>query len=344
MLMADRDPGHPSLPERSAAPLADEPRRRRFPLRVHIATLFVVLIAAAGLAIVGYGYRATSQLLLSAGDDEFAHVAERTADQVRSLLTPARLLVELLTRHRVTRTTNLAARLESLPLLSTALAAHPEISAVYFGFANGGLLLVRSLPETVHRSLKAPGDAAFLVQSQHVADRPTPGRFLFVDSRLGILRNEPRPEYRYDPRARDWYRQALANPPLVQTSPYIFFTTREVGTTLAQEGDQGTVVGVDITLQELSRHLAQSRVTPGTRLTLIDRNGSSSLTPIRRDSCGAGPRGIQGSLDLTTSTSRSWGVSSRRRAPRRADTSPYGSTAGTGSGRSARSRWRWGSP
>jgi sigma-B regulation protein RsbU (phosphoserine phosphatase) len=269
--------------------------RWRFRLRVHIATLFVTLIVAAGLGIVGYGYRATSRLLLSAGDDEFAHVAEHTADHVRNLLTPARLLVQLLARHRLTRTTNPADRLEALPLLTTALTAHPEISAVYFGFTNGEFFLVRSLPESIHRSLGAPQGAAFLVQIPGALDRPPPGRFVFVDARLGVLRDEPRPEYRFDPRTRDWYRQALASPTtVVQTSPYVFFTTREVGTTLAQRGDRDTVVGVDITLQELSRHLAQSLVTPGTRLTLVDPHGLVVAHPDPARLVRQGPNGGPG--------------------------------------------------
>ena len=241
---------------------------------MHIATLFVALIAAAGLAIIAYGYRATSGLLLAAGDEEFLHVAEHTADQVRNLLAPARLLVELLARHPLTRTATLPARLEALPLLTTALVTHPEISAVYVGFGDGDFFLVRSLRAAVRQSLNAPAEAAFLVQSLAARDRPTPGRYVFLDRQLAVVRDDPRPDYRFDPRTREWYRQAVASATLVRTSPYVFFTTREIGTTLAQRsGTGGTVVGADITLQELSRHLAQSRVTPSAQIALVDRLG-----------------------------------------------------------------------
>jgi sigma-B regulation protein RsbU (phosphoserine phosphatase) len=259
---------------------------------VHIAALFVALITAAGLAIVGYGYRATSGLLLTAGDEEFLHVAERTADQVRNLLAPARLLVELVARHPVTRTASLAARLEALPLLTTALTEHPGISAVYVGFGNGDFFLVRSLSDAVRQSLRAPPDARFLVQSQTATDRPTPGRYLFLDTHLAVVRNEPRPDYRFDPRTRDWYRQTVSSAALVRTSPYVFFTTREIGTTLARRSEQaGAVVGADITLQELSRHLAQSRVTPSARIALVDRLGFVIAHPEPGRLVRAGPGG-----------------------------------------------------
>jgi sigma-B regulation protein RsbU (phosphoserine phosphatase) len=241
---------------------------------VHIATLFVVLIAIAGLAVVGYGYVATSRLLLSAGDEEFLHVAERTAGQVRDLLAPAQLLVQVLTRHPLTGTVGLGARLEALPLLTAALTAHPEISAIYIGFDTGDFFLVRSLRDAARHSVGAPPGAAFLVQSRTAADARVPGRYLFLDARLGVVRNEPRPDYRFDPRARPWYQRAQASTALVRTDPYVFFTTREVGTTLAaRSADGGSVIGTDITLQDLSRHLARSRVTPSARLALVDRQG-----------------------------------------------------------------------
>jgi len=248
--------------------------RRRFRLRVHIATLFVLLIAAAGLAIVSYGYVATSGLLLSAGDAEFLHAVERTTAQVGDLLDPARLLVQLLTRHSLTTARSLRARLDSLPLLTTALAEHPEISAVYVGFESGDFFLVRPLAGAVGPSLNAPPGAGYLVQSVATAEGPVPGRYLFLDGQLDVLRDEPRPSYRFDPRTREWYRQALSSASAVRTRPYVFFTTREVGTTVAQRSAHGaSVVGADITLQELSRQLARSRLTPSARIALVDGDG-----------------------------------------------------------------------
>ncbi|HEX2481315.1 MAG TPA: cache domain-containing protein, partial [Methylomirabilota bacterium] len=255
----------------------------------------MALVTAAGLALVGYSYRATSHLLLSAGDEEFLHVTEHTAARVRNLLAPARLLVELLARHPLTRARSLHARLEALPLLATALAAHPEISAVYVGFGDGDFFLVRSLSDSVHRSLGAPSAAAFLVQSLAGADGPARGRYLFLDAQLGVVRDEPRPDYRFDPRSREWYRQGVSSATLVRTSPYVFFTTREVGTTLARRSDDGgTVVGADITLQELSRHLAQSRVTPSARLALVDPRGFVIAHPDSARLVRPGPTGDPG--------------------------------------------------
>src|SRR5262245_55834622 len=265
-----------SMTRAGTAEPTEPPRReqRGFTLRGHILLLFIGLILAAGFALVGYGYVATSRLLLTAGDEEFAHVADRTAGLVRELVSPANLLVQLLARHRLTETTTVAARLESLPLLTASLTEQEEISAIYFGFPNGDFFLVRTLKHpSVRESLKSPDDAAFLVQSRLASEGAGGGRYLFVDKDLRVLRDEARPDYRFDPRTRDWYREATATAEPVRTSPYVFFTTREVGTTLAQRGSNGSVVGVDITLRDLSLGLARSRVTPSARMALVDGRG-----------------------------------------------------------------------
>jgi sigma-B regulation protein RsbU (phosphoserine phosphatase) len=243
---------------------------RAFPLRIHISTLFLALIAGAGLVVGGYGFVATSRLLLSAGDEEFLHVAERTTGQVRNLLAPGRLLVQLLARHRITRTASLEARLESLPFLATALAEQPHISAVYVGFSTGDFFLLRTLGDSRGSVVGAPPGASFLVQSRARGE----GRYLFLDATLSVIKDEPRPDYRFDPRARGWYLQAQATGAPVRTSPYVFFTTREVGTTLAQRSADGAaVIGADITLRTLSRELSGTRVTPSAQVALVDPEG-----------------------------------------------------------------------
>jgi sigma-B regulation protein RsbU (phosphoserine phosphatase) len=257
-----------------AGTAAQRPGHRGLPLRVLIAGLFVGLLAAAGVAGVGYGYVVTSRLLLSAGDEEFLHVAERTAGQVRDLLAPAQVLVQLLSRHRLADAAGRAARLDSLPLLTTALNEHPEISAVYVGFASGEFLLARTLRGAPSQIGRVPPEAVFLVQSRPAGEGAIPGRFRYLDRQLAVLGDESRPDYVYDPRTRGWYAQAMTAAATVRTKPYVFFTTREVGTTIAQRSADGrSVVGADIALQELSRHLARSRVTPSARIALVDRLG-----------------------------------------------------------------------
>jgi HD-GYP domain-containing protein (c-di-GMP phosphodiesterase class II) len=61
---------------------------------------------------------------------------------------------------------------------------------------------------------------------------------------------------------------------VARTEPYVFFSTQDVGITLsAATPDGGAVVGVDLALADLSDHLADQRITPGTELALVDARG-----------------------------------------------------------------------
>ena len=248
---------------------------RKIALRVHIAAAFLGLLGVTGVALIGFSYYATSRLLLSASEETSRHLTDHTANEARRLVAPAGLLAAILARHRLAGDATLRARLESLPILTTALSERPQLAAIYVGHESGDFFLVRPLrDDEARRRFRAVAGAAFLVQSSTPAQGPVPGRFIYLDAGLNVLQDEARPEYRFDPRTRDWYRRALESAEPIRTDPYVFFTTREVGTTVAQRAADGrSVVGVDITLQELSRRLAERRATPSARMALVDHDG-----------------------------------------------------------------------
>jgi hypothetical protein len=80
-----------------------------------------------------------------------------------------------------------------------------------------------------------------------------------------IVKSERDPEDTYDPRARGWYRAALERRDRVWTEPYIFFTSRKPGITLAfpviaKDGAVEAVLGIDIEIGEISRFLARNNL------------------------------------------------------------------------------------
>jgi HD-GYP domain-containing protein (c-di-GMP phosphodiesterase class II) len=248
---------------------------RTIALRVHIAVAFAALLGLTGLALVGYSYYATSRLLLSASAETSRHLTDGIATEASRIVAPAGLLAALLARHRVAEDATLAARLEALPLLTAALVERPQIAAIFVGHAGGDFFLVRPLRDEATRGrFQAPAGSAFLVQSSTPASGAVPGRFIFLGADLAVLQDKARPDYRFDPRTREWYRQAVATSGPIHTPPYAFFTTREVGTTVAQRsGDGRSVIGVDITLVELSRRLGARRASPSARVALVDAEG-----------------------------------------------------------------------
>jgi HD-GYP domain-containing protein (c-di-GMP phosphodiesterase class II) len=96
-------------------------------------------------------------------------------------------------------------------------------------------------------------------------------RFVLLDAALNTISESTPKDYAYDPRARSWFMSAMKDTELVETPPYVFFTTRDIGKTFARQAPHGrSVVGADLTLNRISLTLAASRATPSTQIAIID--------------------------------------------------------------------------
>src|SRR5215510_2439820 len=97
-------------------------------------------------------------------------------------------------------------------------------------------------------------------------------------SDYATVKSEQDPADSYDPRARGWYRSAVERRGRVWTEPYIFFTSRKTGITLAsaiigKDGTVETVLGVDIELSDISRYLAGTSLLRGKSVYISTSEG-----------------------------------------------------------------------
>jgi HD-GYP domain-containing protein (c-di-GMP phosphodiesterase class II)/HAMP domain-containing protein len=254
----------------------------RLPLHVHISTLFLVLVLIVGGAIGGLGYSVSRSILKSSADELSQRIGRETLREVRSLIGPAEMATRLLSLSALPLAGSLEQRLGYLGLMREALSASSELTSIYVGYGNGDFFLLRRVGEAAAIDFAAPPETAYLVQSiDHPAGRAR-GRYVYLDRTLTRLRSEDRPEYagNYDPRARRWYQDALAADGQIKTPPYLFFTTGEVGTTIANlAGRSSAVIGADITLKTLDQALSQQRATPGMQVALVNAAGEIVAHP-----------------------------------------------------------------
>jgi len=256
---------------------------RRYPLHIHISTLFVILILLVGGLIGGLGYQHSRKLLETSANDQTLRISRETASEFNRLLGPAEMAVDLLGLSALTRATTLSERLQFRAPLREALKHSPALTALYIGYANGDFFLMRRLNDAAEAAhFKAPSGCVYLIQSIERGNGHPLGRYLYLDAELQVLRDEERPEYpgSYDPRQRDWYRAAQAGSGQIKTPPYVFYANRRIGTTLAVRTAQGNgVVGADILLETLGHSLAQQKVTPTTEIALANADGRAIAYP-----------------------------------------------------------------
>ncbi|WP_275888335.1 HD domain-containing phosphohydrolase [Azospira oryzae] len=249
-------------------------RGRLYPLHIHIAYLFTLLIFVACSVIGWFNFHQSRRIVLTAASDVFERTARQTGDDLQRLYGPLETLVELLVHHPLAAAPSLDSRLQALPMLREALEKNTHLSAVYVGYGNGDFFLIRSLASrAVALAVQAPAGARFLVQSMERQGRVARPTFIFFDEWLQELERRHPAAYDFDPRGRPWFIRAQTATALVRTEPYVFLTTREVGKTFAGLAGSGAVVAADLTLEEISASLAGAGITPGSQLALVDARG-----------------------------------------------------------------------
>ncbi|GLO28981.1 hypothetical protein PPUN12996_10370 [Pseudomonas putida] len=244
-----------------------------------VALAIVLGMLLLGAALAWQGYHGIRQTLVAAAGDSAQQIGKTIDERARRLIDPVHSSIRLLAHNPAAQTP--AQRLERLPQLVETLDANRMLSAAYMGYPSGEFLLVRRLrdPQLLQRFAAPPG-TVFLVQSVSREGGEVQGEWRFYDRSLSLLQAQAKPEYRYDPRTRPWFVEASAQPTTVLTHPYVFFTTREIGLTMAQRSlDGGAVIGMDVSVDDLASETQGLRMTPGTEIVVIDDQGSVVAYP-----------------------------------------------------------------
>ena len=261
------------------SPLRPDPRR--LPLHIHISVMFTLLLLLTGVVLGIFNYRQTTQIILSSSEKLFEQIEQDVRLDLHATYQPIRHLLSLLADYPATQATDLEQRLALLKPLSQALTDNPDLASLYLGYGNGDFFMVRPLRTSdLKARTQAPDAAAFQVWS---IERDRSGQVrsqsLFFDRNLRLLGRLDHPDDDYDPRTRAWFSSARSEQEQITTEPYVFFSTHNVGTTLARRSGEQAVMGADLTLAELSATLAKHVVTPATEIVLFDAQGNAIAYP-----------------------------------------------------------------
>ncbi len=273
--------------------------RKRYPLYLTLAAVFVTLFVVFGLALIGFFHRESKRIELLGADDLMDRIGRHMQTSIAELYLPAQSLVDVASKSAPLAGTSLDDRLATLGVLTEALRLNPHMSSIFVGYEDGEFFLVRSVGDrrVAAQALDAPKGSRFAVQSIE-RDEGVRGTLLFFDDALELLDTRPLSTTDFDPRDREWYRLAIGGQNQVTSDFYVFFTTGEVGISFARRlARGGGVVGADLALADLSAGLAQQRVTPSTRIAIFDP--SKRVIAVSTPELGVPVRGT-GSTDRVT--------------------------------------------
>src|SRR5450830_796425 len=250
-------------------------------LQILLSILFVLLVLTVGSILAILDYWRAREIANTASSELFEHLGREMRLQVNAVYAPISQVVSILTKQDLIRDKNLDQRLRNLTAWAEVLNNNSALTELFVGFENGEFFLLRNINPLTKNILgvNIPPGAVFMVQSMSkTTGLQAEGKFIFLTKDLHTIATYNRPDYVYDPRQRQWYQRAIATQQQqqIQTTPDYFFSTKELGFTLAQRSpDSDSVVGAHISIAHLSSMLNTLKTPPSAELVLVDGTGGT---------------------------------------------------------------------
>ncbi|EAR08447.1 serine phosphatase [Reinekea sp. MED297] len=243
-----------------------------FQVKVALGSLIAIVLVWSVLAVLSF--TATNALIDSTSRKLYAAHANELTLQVQATYEPLVLNTALLSEHRLATANTFAERMQSVPMLMSVLRQAPQTTAILAGYENGDHFMLRMFRNDELRTrLNAPSNAVFAIDHSYGDRRETPFR-QFLDADMNLIQQQDLPDYRFDPRTRPWYLSAQKSNGVVSTDPYVFFSSREIGITIAMHSpDKKAVLALDVALSSVSDYLSRQRITENTEVVLRNQNG-----------------------------------------------------------------------
>jgi HD-GYP domain-containing protein (c-di-GMP phosphodiesterase class II) len=251
-------------------------RRRPYPLHVHIATLFILLIVVMGLVLGWFNFRKNTELILSASEELFDRITQEVLAEFNGTYSPVASMVDLLSVSPAMQADTLEERLNALPLFREALNSKRELSALQVGYDTGDFFILRRTDNPdMRKRFEAPKEASFVADHITAGSSGTPLMLrLYFDAELKELERRELGKSEYDPRKRPWYARAIGSRGRVTSEPYLYYFIGKVGVTVGRRlPDRTGVVAADVTLEQLSQTLRGQQFSPSSELVLVSGDG-----------------------------------------------------------------------
>lgn len=243
--------------------------RKKYPLQIHIATVFIALVAILGLVLTIFSYQNARVLQ----EHLATELTEKNAHQLRTtfekLTLPVLTTLDTLALAPFIADNESGKRKAWLSAIQAVMDRNPEVVSIYYGREDESSYFVRS---TVKAFMKRQFDAP--QQSVLMMDVNSPdGKRIrrFFDSELSLLSELVESDVDYKPTTRPWYQVAPENGAVNITEPYMYYFIKRLGITLSRRTLDGNgVLAADFTLKSLSDLLASIRPSNDAHLGLFD--------------------------------------------------------------------------
>lgn len=239
--------------------------------------LCFISIALILTAIIIIPYSTTSrEALTGLAHDIMLNISSYTLDKSESYLRPAENAAELTRFLADSNIVNSERSEHMLKYFIEQLSLYRQFSGIYYGNTKGEFFMVTRSNDKVEGGL--------FIKTIKIREGKRNTKLTWLNHEHKILKSKLDQLDRFDPRKRPWFIDALMNNDVIWTSPYIFFTNQKPGITTAspvydRAGHLQGVVGVDITIDELSTFLKELNIGKNGKAFIVDTSGNVVAFP-----------------------------------------------------------------
>jgi len=246
-------------------------------IKTNITLTFLFLLTSISAFLIYTQYYFNSNLAIKSTKNTFKLVGENILDEVgKSHQRVVRLLESNRSNKNIEHKIKFDTKHPAQNSLIQILELNQGIVAVYFAHKDGSFFEVINLNEFpfLYKVYDIVKSARWLVIQSINGKR----QYTLLNSNQSFI-NSYEKEEDFNPLERAWYKKAIETDTVLELEPYVFSTIKELGTTYAvQTKEKGSVIGVDYTMQKLSRYLSMQKFDVSSEVFMFDREGNKFLS------------------------------------------------------------------
>lgn len=291
----------------------------RFKIRPTILIVFLVVVGIAVLSTIGLQYYYSKQMANDTIINGVKELSEKTEKKLLYFDNSSADLISLLElSHGIDDLSNKKNRFSIIKKITTAIKTKNFIYAIYVGLDNGDFYEVINLENNnnLREIFGAKSDERWLgikitnKNGKRIETKSFLNRQLKLQRELIINTS-------YNPTVRPWYIKASRGEDVIKTKPYMFANLKSNGVTYAKQlSNTNAVIGVDISLENLSYFLDKQVTVKGSHFYLFDEEGKVIVSNKTKDKLKSNLNGLLKSsikkrLEVVTIQDKKYFVSSQ---------------------------------
>jgi C4-dicarboxylate-specific signal transduction histidine kinase len=155
------------------------------------------------------------------------------------------------------------------------LKTESQLSGLYYGDEAGNFVYV----------MRSDGPAPYRTKFVHVQGEDRTTELIWRRDNFAEVTRTEDPSDTYDPRQRQWYKDASTKAALIWTQPYIFFSSQRPGISVAApvlsaSGARVGIIGGDVEISDISEFLSRQTIGDRGSALILDDQGHVIAQPV----------------------------------------------------------------